>query len=312
MSRKKVELRDAATYKTLFGTKSAMQVTDHSLMEMTIASEAKIITQEIEKLIGKKPHILECSAGVGGNTINFMKAGFQCTAIEYNYATYECLVNNVEAAASEFECAPATVICGDCYEELKKLVDHAGHVTCDTHNTIDCIFADPPWGGADYKKTTAIELFYGEHSIVEVANLAASIAPYFVLKCPMNIVPAYLDPQLMGYAAAHRLQFISQKGQPVYQVIYYSQEPIVSGMRTVFTREPFNYRQIKYHGGGQLSSFAAIVLVLVVYVVHSIFWHVFNTARKNTLAMSHNNYLANNSFLCPYAIFPNQIPNITT
>jgi hypothetical protein len=296
MSRKKVELHDAATYKTLFGTKSAMQVTDSSLMEMTVASEAEIISQEIEKLIGKKPHILECSAGVGGNTVNFMKAGFQCTAIEYDSATYECLIDNVATAAREFGCDPAAVIHGDCYAKLKKLAAHA------THAALDCIFADPPWGGADYKKTDALELFYGDHSIEEIANLATRICPYFVLKCPMNIVPTYLDPQLMGYAAAHQLIFASHKGRPVYQVIYYSQEPIAPYMRAEFVREPFNYRQIKYHGGGdQLYSFAAIVLILVVYVVYS----AINVLYEK-------NMLVSNAYLWQYAIFPHQIPNITT
>jgi 16S rRNA A1518/A1519 N6-dimethyltransferase RsmA/KsgA/DIM1 with predicted DNA glycosylase/AP lyase activity len=66
------------------------------LTNIVIYKEAEYISKIILENFGKDIHIMDCMAGIGGNTFSFCKYFKNVTAVEYNYNTFNMLKNNIK------------------------------------------------------------------------------------------------------------------------------------------------------------------------------------------------------------------------
>ncbi len=116
--------------------------------------------------------LTDATANVGGNTISFYLNGInQVNAVEMDPLTCEILKNNLLV----YHLPTATTFCTDYTLIYKKL-------------TQDAVLIDAPWGGADYKKNTNLDLYLSQLDIRDIACelLTENRASLVVLKLPVN------------------------------------------------------------------------------------------------------------------------------
>ena len=102
--------------------------------------------------------ILDCTGGIGGNTIFFASIANAVTSCEVNLSRYRMLRNNVNL-----------------YEKFRDKINCLNISSLEIlYNEIYCyydvIFMDPPWGGTDYKKNPSIKLCLGDVPIENIAK----------------------------------------------------------------------------------------------------------------------------------------------
>ena len=117
-------------------------------------------------------NIIDSTACIGGNTINFAKYFFNVNAIELNKIHYSVLRNNIDAL------------------NIKNVKIHEGNfldVIKEKNIKSDIIFIDPPWGGFQYKVHKYFNLKLGNIPINEVIEKLLFDFEYIVLKAPINL-----------------------------------------------------------------------------------------------------------------------------
>lgn len=142
---------------------------NEGLWSITHMRDAEFVTNKILELTqDNKLHIVDMTAGCGGNTISFMHQFTNITTIELNKTRYNMLKNNINQY--QLECN-INIINDDCI----KYID----------NDYDIYFFDPPWGGPQYKKKDIIELYLSD---IELKNIIEMIPnkKLIVLKLPFN------------------------------------------------------------------------------------------------------------------------------
>jgi len=124
-------------------------------------------------------NLIDCNAGLGGDTISFSKYFKEILAIEKNEVHYHLLKNNCKVIdLNNIEFSHANffdiVFNNDC---IKK------------H---DILFLDPPWGGPNYKKheyvELDIELDHRKKPLHKVINELYKHYKYIILKSPVNLL----------------------------------------------------------------------------------------------------------------------------
>jgi len=140
-----------------------LQITTESIYSVTLKDDAERISKLIKKYYPDAKSIVDTSANVGGNSINFAKHFEKVTSIEIDPETYEALQHNLDL----YQRKNVEVILGD-YTELKDQLK------------ADVYFFDPPWGGIYYKLEKTIDLFLSNINIIDI------LPRNFVLKAPMN------------------------------------------------------------------------------------------------------------------------------
>ncbi|KAL9123518.1 MAG: hypothetical protein Q9217_007052, partial [Psora testacea] len=98
----------------------------------------KIAEHIAEAAQPEKSVIIDCFAGVGGNTIAFAQNGrwTRIHAIEKDIASLECAIHNAEVYGVQDR---ISWYLGDCFELLNTELQELGQ-----HSVV---FASPPWGG---------------------------------------------------------------------------------------------------------------------------------------------------------------------
>jgi 16S rRNA G966 N2-methylase RsmD len=169
--------------------KNKLKINDESLMYISTPYIAKIITNIITKHALKyfddcnAIHIMDATAGVGGNTISFARKFGIVTSIEYNDERYSFLVDNIKA----YEFENVKIYNQNCFELFHK-------INC------DIIFVDPPWGGKDYKNNDNITLTLSNVSLENMCMyLLDRPIKMIVLKLPKNYDVCYMYKQLYEY-----------------------------------------------------------------------------------------------------------------
>jgi 16S rRNA G966 N2-methylase RsmD len=117
-------------------------------------------------------NIIDSTACIGGNTINFAKYFFNVNAIELNKIHYSVLRNNIDAL------------------NIKNVETYEGNfldVIKEKNIKSDIIFIDPPWGGFQYKVHKYFNLKLGNIPINEVIEKLLIDFEYIVLKAPINL-----------------------------------------------------------------------------------------------------------------------------
>lgn len=131
-------------------------------------------------------HIIDATAHVGGDTINFMKTYPEATvtAIEVKPATFRALLNNIGAAEKEQGRPEGSVrlVNMNCIKFLQETTEKA-----------DFVYLDPPWGGPKYSRECRLNLYLTDPEgkrwdVSKVVNLVFSrgISSSVVLKAPFN------------------------------------------------------------------------------------------------------------------------------
>ena len=136
-------------------------ITEEGLYSISKPNEASIITKYIlDDLIGLNcipETIIDMTANVGGNVINFCKSFSKIFAIEYDWMNYLILRNNIDA----YDYSEKVLITND---------------TCLSYLDMesDVMFFDPPWGGISYKDHTNVDLYLDGISIIEIIKSVIS------------------------------------------------------------------------------------------------------------------------------------------
>jgi 16S rRNA G966 N2-methylase RsmD len=141
----------------------------YSVSSVTLSEQiSKIIKEEFPNV----KTIIDGSANIGGNTINFAKHFDNVISNEYDSDTFSLLQNNVNAFNFK------NVVC---YNQSILTLDIPK-----TNNT--CIFLDPPWGGIYIKYMDVVDLYYGTTNVVDFINttILKHKHSYWCMKVPPN------------------------------------------------------------------------------------------------------------------------------
>ena len=116
---------------------SNLKFDNEGLWSITHHKDADLISKKILEYCNKDDHILDATAGCGGNLISFSKYFKNITGIELNTKRFEYLENNIKFYTDE----KINLINDDCL----KIIGNNNY-------SFDIYFFDPPWGGPNYKK----------------------------------------------------------------------------------------------------------------------------------------------------------------
>jgi 16S rRNA G966 N2-methylase RsmD len=145
-----------------------IKLTFESLYSVSHPKEAQQISDIIKRHYKNTKKVVDCTANIGGNTINFSKNFDKVVSIEIDEETYEALENNVQL----YKCNNVSFILGD-YIELFKNKDK--RIT-----NGDVYFFDPPWTGVYYKMYKNMDLYLSGVNVMDV------LPEKFILKAPYN------------------------------------------------------------------------------------------------------------------------------
>jgi 16S rRNA G966 N2-methylase RsmD len=113
------------------------------------------------------PHIMDATAGVGGNSISFGKYFNNVTSIEIHKERFQFLKQNLET-----------------FKINNNLIndDFLNHIDKD----YDVIFVDPPWGGPSYKYHKLLRLSVSDKNLMEITKLIINKNKIIIWKLPFN------------------------------------------------------------------------------------------------------------------------------
>jgi 16S rRNA G966 N2-methylase RsmD len=161
------------TLKKLFpepsnGNYNGLKLDEEGLYSITHPKEADLISEAIIEIINNTNiHIVDMTAGCGGNMISFIKYFSYVTGIEIDKNRFKLLKENL----SKYNYNNYELICGNSTNII--------------NNNYDVYFIDPPWGGPDYKKHSNIELHLSNYKLEEFI-LTLPKDKLIVLKLPFN------------------------------------------------------------------------------------------------------------------------------
>lgn len=161
-------------------------LTNKGVYSITKYDDAQWITESIYKYLSNisiinidemktflyKYNIIDTTACVGGNTLNFCKYFFNIFSIELNNIHFNVLKNNIN-------------VCN--YNNVKLYNGNFIDILKKEKIISDIVFIDPPWGGFKYKSFKYFNLKLGNIPIdIIISNLLINFK-YVVLKAPFNI-----------------------------------------------------------------------------------------------------------------------------
>ena len=157
-----------------------LQITDKGLYSISKYYDASWITDIIGRfisnytnLIVSNTSIIDGTAGIGGNSINFAKYFSKVYAIEINQTHCDVLKNNIEALN---------------ISNIDIYFDNFLNIIDKIKSNSDIFFFDPPWGGKSYKNFKYFNLKIGKLPIQDVINILYDKKyKYVILKAPYNL-----------------------------------------------------------------------------------------------------------------------------
>jgi 16S rRNA G966 N2-methylase RsmD len=153
------------------GNYNGLKCDEEGLYSITHPKEADLISETIIEITNNNIHIVDMTAGCGGNMISFIKYFSHVTGIEIDKTRFKLLKENL----SKYEYNNYELICGD-----STLINNYAN-----NNYYDVYFIDPPWGGPDYKKQSNVELHLSNYKLEEFI-LTLPKDKLIILKLPFN------------------------------------------------------------------------------------------------------------------------------
>lgn len=136
-----------------------------------IANRITNVVNAMIKKIGLKSNnvkIVDCCAGVGGNTISFAQHFKHISAVEIDKLRCQYLENNINAY------------------KLNVNVHHGDYTKIYDKINSDVVFIDPPWGGRNYKKHDKLKLYISNINMADLCNELLKNNKLIVMKIPYN------------------------------------------------------------------------------------------------------------------------------
>ena len=152
---------------------SLLKMTPEGVYSITRRADGQRILAAMKSVIGgtRKKTITDVTGNVGGDTILFGIHFKHVHAIEMNPENYDALQNNVGVFG------------------LSNVELHQGDSTKLYKWKTDVLYADPPWGGPEYKEKEELDLYLGDVRVDEWLQtiLKKSWRPKYVfMKLPRN------------------------------------------------------------------------------------------------------------------------------
>jgi 16S rRNA G966 N2-methylase RsmD len=117
-----------------------LQYDDVGLYSITHPNDADLISKIIFGEIGYNSILMDCTAGIGGNSISFCKYFQKVISIELDYDRFIMLKNNLDTFN---------------FENFVSINDNfLNHI----NSKVSGYYFDPPWGGPDYKNNENINI----------------------------------------------------------------------------------------------------------------------------------------------------------
>lgn len=149
------------------------QYDNEGLWSLTHPKEAEFVTNKIIDIMKTNDlHIVDMTAGCGGNTISFILNFSKVTSIEIDKTRFSMLKNNV----NQYNTNNIILLNGDCIDYLNE--------------NYNVFFFDPPWGGPDYKNNKNIQLYLSNIELSEIIKKIKN--KLIVLKLPYNYDYSYM------------------------------------------------------------------------------------------------------------------------
>lgn len=140
------------------------------IFSVTTPSQAKQILSDIN-INTRDYSLVDMTAGTGGFPINWKNNFKSFTAFEIDPNNFGTLQNNVDA----FGIKNITLNNSDVTESLtKELYKDA------------VVIVDPEWGGLRYKDTKSIDLFLGDHNLIDIIKKIKKWTKLIMIKVPNN------------------------------------------------------------------------------------------------------------------------------
>lgn len=158
---------------------SELKITNKGLYSISKHIDAEWISNIIIDFLKNKNidynnnSIIDATAGIGGNTINFSKYFKKVYSIEINKTHIDVLNNNIKALSlKNIETYNKSF-----FDIMDTMIDKT-----------NLFFLDPPWGGFQHKNFTYFNLKIGSLQIYNVINmLYDKNYKYVFLKAPYNL-----------------------------------------------------------------------------------------------------------------------------
>ena len=187
-----------------------LKITDKGLYSISKYEDARWISDIIIKLIeynenkkAKNLTIIDATAGIGGNTLDFAKLFKSVIAIEINSVHYDVLKNNLATLK---------------IKNVSTINDNFLSVIDSIKDSSDIFFLDPPWGGKNYKNFKFFNLKIGKIYIYSIINILYSKKyKYVILKAPFNL---NISP-LIGSIKYQNLNIYKNSKQTMLIAIFY-------------------------------------------------------------------------------------------
>jgi 16S rRNA G966 N2-methylase RsmD len=187
--------------------KKQLKITDKGLYSISKYQDAQWISHEIIRFLNSQninaceETIIDSTACVGGNTINFTRYFKFVEAIEINPTHYKVLKNNIEALS---------------IQNARIHLDSFLNIYQNFSNKI--FYMDPPWGRSLYKKFKYFNLKIGKYPISTIINMLYDAHfEYFILKAPCNLNLS----SLYGYVNYQNLNIIRNLKKNMILCIFY-------------------------------------------------------------------------------------------
>jgi len=159
--------------------KKNLKITDKGLYSISKYYDAQWITDRVIDFLKNKNidpldvNIIDGTAGIGGNSINFSKYFSKVLSIEINNIHYEVLKNNIDALN---------------IHNIQIYLANFLNIIDSIKDDSNIFFFDPPWGGNCYKNFKYFNLKIGKLEINDVINiLYDKNIKYTILKAPHNL-----------------------------------------------------------------------------------------------------------------------------
>lgn len=157
--------------------------------------------------------VTDCTAGVGGDTINFSYNAMHVNAIEIAIDQYELLEHNCMFTRVD----NVTLYHGNC-------IDIVPQINQTYANTI--LYLDPPWGGIGYKNHGNLQITVGGFELPEIVKLFSKFSDMIFIKLPLNA-------DMSGINIENRFLINNKKDTPSFYLVQCSHPRALGSQRTL-------------------------------------------------------------------------------
>ena len=148
---------------------------EEGLYSVTHYKDADTISKIILNLFNdiNNLSILDCTGGLGGNSISFCKYFTNVTTLEIDKERFKMLENNIKLYN---------------FNNIKLINKDSIDYLLNNYNKYDIFFIDPPWGGKLYKKCNLINLSINNYKLYKLINKLKEVTKnkLIIYKLPFN------------------------------------------------------------------------------------------------------------------------------